>query len=82
MVKEDNILLEITSNDNYILNMPTSYTLVKANTKKENKIVNNFKSSILGTDIGINSEGFSYIAILATLLAVGAFITMYILWRI
>ena len=81
-MNQEDINLEITSSDNYILNMPTSYTLVKPITKKENKIVNNFKSSILGTDIGINSEGFSYIAILATLLAIGTFITMYILWRI
>jgi len=82
MVKPDNISLEITSNDNYTLNMPKSYTLVKTETKKENKIVNSFKNSILGTDIGINSEGFSYIAILSTILAVGVMIVMYILWRI
>lgn len=81
MVQED-LTLEITSNDNYILNIPSSYTLVKPTTKKENKVINSFKNSILGTDIGIHSEGFSYIAILATILAIGALIMMYILWRI
>ena len=81
-MNQEDINLEITSPDNYILNIPKSYTLVKPNIKKENKIVNNFKSSILGSDIGTNSEGFSYIAILATILAIGVLITMYILWRI
>ena len=78
-MNQEDIQLQITSNDNYILNMPTSYKLVKPIT---NKAVNNFKNSILGTDIGINSEGFSYIAILATILAIGALITMYISWKI
>jgi len=81
-MKQEDLSLEITSCDNYIVKMPTSYKLIKTATKKENKIVNSFKNSILGTDIGINSEGFSYIAILATILAVGAFITMYLSWRI
>jgi len=81
-MKKEDLSLEITSCDNYIVKMPTSYKLIKTATKKENKIVNSFKNSILGTDIGINSEGFSYIAILATILAVGAFITMYLSWRI
>lgn len=81
-MNQEDLSLEITSCDNYIVKMPTSYKLIKTATKKENKIVNSFKNSILGTDIGINSEGFSYIAILATILAVGAFITMYLSWRI
>lgn len=81
-MNQENIKLEITSNDNYKLNIPTSYKLIKPITKKENKLVNTFKNSILGTDIGINSEGFSYIAILSTILAIGVLITMYISWRI
>lgn len=79
---EKEFLLEITSNDNCTLNMPKSYKLYKGSTQKENKLVNNFKSSILGSDIGINSEGFSYIAILATLLAIASLIIMYILLRV
>jgi hypothetical protein len=85
--KEGNIVerdftIELTSNDNYILNMPKSYKLYRASTQKENKLLNGFKNSILGMDIGINSEGFSYIAILATLLAVASLIIMYILFRV
>ena len=62
--------------------MPKSYKLYRASTQKENKLLNGFKNSILGMDIGINSEGFSYIAILATLLAVASLIIMYILFRV
>ncbi len=85
--KEGNIVerdftIELTSNDNYILNMPKSYKLYRASMQKENKLLNGFKNSILGMDIGINSEGFSYIAILATLLAVASLIIMYILFRV
>ena len=85
--KEGNIVerdftIELTSNDNYILNMPKSYKLYRPSTQKENKLLNGFKNSILGMDIGINSEGFSYIAILATLLAVASLIIMYILFRV
>lgn len=79
---EKEFSLEITSNDNYTLNMPESYKLYTGRAQKENKLVNNFKSSILGMDIGINSKGFSYIAILATLLAVGALLIMYVFLRV
>ena len=79
---EKGFSIELTSNDNYILNMPKSYKLYRASTQKENKLLNGFKNSILGMDIGINSEGFSYIAILATLLAVASLIIMYILFRV
>lgn len=74
--------LEITSNDNYKLELPTSYKLYKTEVKKENELVSMFKDSILGCDIGINSKGFSYIAILATLLAIGSLLIMYILFRV
>lgn len=81
-IVEKDFTIELTSNDNYILNMPKSYKLYRASTQKENKLLNGFKNSILGMDIGINSEGFSYIAILATLLAVASLIIMYILFRV
>ena len=79
---EKEFSLEITSNDNYTLNMPKAYKLYPGKIQKENKLVKNFKSSILGMDIGINSKGFSYIAILATLLAVGALLIMYMSLRV
>lgn len=74
--------LLITSNDNYTLNMKGTYKLANRVVKKENKLVSNFKNSILGTDIGVNSEGFSHIAILSTLIAVGAICIMYLFWKL
>lgn len=79
---EKEFSLEMTSKDNYTLRMPKAYKLYKGEAYKENKLVSNFKSSILGMDIGINSKGFSYIAILATLLAIGALIIMYMFLRV
>lgn len=71
----------ITSNDNHVLNMNQTYKLANHTQKKENKLVKKFKGSILGADIGIKSGGFSNIAILATIIAVGAICAMYFLWR-
>lgn len=71
----------MTSNDNYTLNLNKTYKLANHSSKKENKFVNKFKNSILGTDIGAKSAGFSNVAILATIIAVGALCFMYFLWR-
>ena len=71
----------ITSNDNYALNMNHKYKLANHSQKKENKLVKKFKGSILGADIGVKSGGFSNVAILATIIAVGAICVMYFLWR-
>jgi hypothetical protein len=71
----------ITSNDNYALNMNRTYTLANHKVKKESLLVKKFKGSILGADIGVKSSGFSNIAILATIIAVGALCVMYFLWR-
>lgn len=70
----------IKSNDNYkILDINKTYKLIK---DKENKITNTFKNSILGSEIGIKAEGFSTIAILATIIAVGMFFIMYMFCKI
>ena len=45
------------------------------------KLVQKFKGSILGADIGIKSGGFSNVAILATIIAIGAICIMYFSWR-
>jgi len=71
----------MTSNDNHVLNMNQTYKLANHTQKKENKLVQKFKGSILGADIGIKSGGFSNVAILATIIAVGALCIMYFLWR-
>ena len=74
--------LMLTSNDDYILNIPKNYKLVNNIQKKENKLVNKFKNSFLGAEIGVKAEGFSTIAILSTIIAIGTLCIMYILWRI
>ena len=71
----------ITSNDNYNLNMHKTYKLANHTIKKESALVKRFKGSILGADIGIKSSGFSNIAILATIIAIGVLCVMYFLWR-
>ena len=76
---EETIL--VTSNDNHALNMNKTYKLANHTPKKESFLAKKFKNSILGTDIGVKSGGFSNIAILATIIAVGTLCVMYFLWR-
>ena len=71
----------VTSNDNHTLNMNKTYKLANHTQKKESKLARKFKNSILGADIGVKSSGFSNIAILATIIAVGTLCVMYLLWR-
>ena len=74
--------LLLTSNDNYVLNMTKTYKLANMPQRKENKFTNKFKNSILGAEIGVKAEGFSHIAILSTIIAVGALCVMYVFWRL
>ena len=75
--------LIIESSDNsYPLDRTKTYRLANYKSSKQNKFASAFKNSIFGAEIGIKAEGFSNIAILATILAVGLFITMYITFRI
>lgn len=69
------------SQDNYHIKLNGNYKLANHNNKKENKFVKRFKGSLLGTDIGVKSGGFSSIAILATVIAVAVIAIMYFLWR-
>lgn len=71
----------ISSNDNRVLNLNQTYKLANQTKKKENKLMKKFKNSILGADIGIKSSGFSNVAILATIIALGSIFVMYLLWR-
>lgn len=73
--------LVFTSKDNYTIDTSKKYTLVNHQEKKESKLTKKFKNSILGTDIGYKSSGFSNVAILATIIAVGTIFVMYLLWR-
>ena len=69
--------ISITSNDNYkTLDLKENYILINETKNKENKIEKIFKNSILTTDIGIKTESFSKIVILATMIAIiGIYIT-------
>ena len=69
----------ITSCDNHTIDLSKTYKL--ANQRKESKLSRKFKNSILGADIGFKSAGFSNIAILATIIAIGTLSVMYFLWR-
>ena len=73
--------LVFTSNDNYKIDTNQKYKLANHTEKKESKLAKKFKGSILGADIGYKSSGFSNIAILATIIAVGTLLVMYFLWR-
>ena len=73
--------LVFTSKDNYTIDTSKKYTLVNHQEPKESKLAKKFKNSILGTDIGYKSSGFSNVAILATIIAVGTLFVMYLLWR-
>ena len=73
--------LIITSTDAHTLDLTKTYKLANHSQKKESKLVRKFKNSILGADIGIKSAGFSNIAILATIIAIGTLSIMYFLWR-
>ena len=75
--------LIISSNDNtYPLDGSKTYKLVNNTYKKENKFVSAYKNSIFGAEIGVRAEGFSTIAILATIIAIGVFSMMYLFCRI
>lgn len=74
--------LMMTSNDNYKLNLKGTYKLANNRCEKENKFISKFKNSILGAEIGVKAEGFSNIATLSTIIAVGTICIMYILFRV
>lgn len=71
----------ISSSDNRTLNLNQTYKLANHTEKKESKLAQKFKNSFLGADIGVKSSGFSNVAILATIIALGTLAIMYFLWR-
>lgn len=73
--------LVFTSNDNYTIDTGKTYKLSNRTETKESKLVKKFKGSVLGSDIGFKSSGFSNVAILATIIALGTLCVMYFLWR-
>ena len=69
----------ISSNDNKKVKLNKNYVLVGY---QGNKYIDNFKNSIFGADIGINSYGFASMMIISTLLAIATFVGMYLAFRI
>lgn len=69
----------ISSNDNFKVKLNKKYVLVGY---EGNKYVDNFKNSILGMDIGINSYGFASMMIISSLLALAMLVGMYLAFRI
>ena len=70
-----------TSDDSYGVKIDKKYKLARKN-KEVNSITRKFKSSFLGSDIGIKSKGFTSVAGLAALIAIAVFITLFFIWRI
>ena len=68
------------STDNYDLKLD-SYTLSNHTAKKQSRLAQKFKGSILGADIGVKSGGFSTVAILATVIALSVAVVLYFIWR-
>ena len=75
--------LIISSNDSTSpLDKNKIYKLANYNNKRENALVRMYKNSIFGVEIGVKAEGFSHMAILATILAIGGIILTYITLRV
>lgn len=75
--------LIISSNDNNSpLDTNKTYKLANYTSKKVNKLTIMYKNSILVCDIGINSKGFTHIAILSSIIAIASISILYILFRI
>lgn len=72
----------ISSTDGLRLDLKNNtYRLANHTTKKQSKLAQKFKGSILGADIGVKSGGFTSVAILATVIAIGTLAIMYFSWR-
>lgn len=74
--------LIITSRDDHTIDTTKTYRLANHAEKKESMLVKKFKGSLLGTDIGVKSGGFSSVAILALGVAVAAALIMYFSWKL
>ena len=77
--QEETIIL--SSTDNYDIALTKKYKLANHVQKKQSKLVEKFKGSLLGSDIGVKSSGFTNVAILATVIAIAAIAIMYFMWR-
>jgi len=62
--------------------MNKTYKIANHIQTKDNKLINNFKNSIFGAEIGIKSDNFKSVILLSTILAVGTIFLMYYFWRV
>lgn len=76
---EETIIMN--SEDDYELNMRGSYCLANHKEVKKSRLAKKFEGSILGSDIGFKSGGFTSVAILASVIAVAVITILYFLWR-
>ena len=70
--------LLISSDDNREVNIGSNYKLVNFPGKKASR----FKNSVFGADIGVGNTGFASMAIVSTIIAIGAFVAFYLTCRI
>lgn len=71
----------ITSNDNKKVNLNGNYTLANNPNKKTSKLVEKYRGSILGKDIGMKSSGFASTTIFASIISIAVLLVLYFLWR-
>ena len=74
-------MIVISSNDKYRVNLNGGYKLANKYVSKKT-LGNMFKDSILGVDIGINSNGFASITMLSFAIAITVFVVLCKLFRI
>ncbi len=72
----------ITSSDNENINLKSNYKLQRPESKNKYMQKGAKAKGILTSDIGIKSQGFAPIFTLALIIALGAIIIAFILWRI
>ena len=71
-------LVEISSNDNYFVNIGNNYKLIRFNNNNKKS----FKDTILGGDIGINNHGFVSMTLTALVIAISVFAILMYSFRI
>lgn len=72
----------ITSSDNENINLKSNYKLQRPESNNKYMQKGAKAKGILTSDIGIKSQGFAPIFTLALIIALGAIIIAFILWRI
>ena len=71
----------ISSGDDKKVNLNGNYTLANNPNKKTNKLIEKYRGSILGRDIGMKSSGFASTTIFAGIISVAVLLVLYFLWR-